>query len=68
MDFFAFATDKRVMAVVEIFFHFAADETFDSMYFVNEMELLHHLNNAINGNGVEVDFVLLERNFGDLVW
>lgn len=67
LDFFALATDEGVVAIVEIFFHLAANEAFDAVDFVDEMEMFEYLNDPVDRDGVEVDFVLLERDFGDLV-
>lgn len=67
LDFFALAADEGVVAAF-FFFYFAADVAFDAVDFVNQMDFFQNLNNAVDGDGVEVDFVLLEGDFGDLVW
>lgn len=66
-DFFALTTDERVVALGVTFFHFAANVAFDAVDFVDEVEFFEDLNNAVNGDGVEIDFVLLEGVFGDFV-
>lgn len=69
LDFFTLAADERVVTVFVIFFlHLATNVALYAVNLVNELELLHDLNDAVHGNGVEIDFVLLEGNFTDLVW
>lgn len=48
------------MAVFVVFsLHLAANVALDAVDFVNEFELLHDLYDAIYGDSVEIDFVLL---------
>ena len=69
LDFFALAADEGVMAVVNaVVFDFATNVAFHTMDFVDEVEVFENLNNAIDRDGIEIDFVFLERDFGDLVW
>ncbi len=68
LDFFALAADEGVVAVVgAVIFYLAADVTFHAVHFVNEVEFFHDLNDAVDGNGIEVDFVLLERDLSNFV-
>lgn len=68
-DFFTLLADEGVMAVVDaVFIYFATNVTFDAVNFVNEVELIEHLNNTIDRNSIEINFVLLEGDFGDFVW
>ncbi len=66
LDFFALAADEGVVAAF-FFFYFAADVAFDAVDFVDEMDFFQDLNDAVDGDGIEVDFVLLKGDFGDLV-
>lgn len=69
LNFLTLTADERVVAVIDLtLLHLAADVTLDAMHFVDEVELFEDLNNAIDGNGVEIDFVFLESDLGDLVW
>ncbi len=67
LDFFALSTDERVVAAF-FFFDLAADVAFYAVDFVDEVEFLENLNNAVDGDGVEINLVLLESNFGNPIW
>lgn len=51
-----------------LFFHFTSRVSFDAMHFVGEMERFENLDNSIDSDRVEIDFVFLPGDFRDLVW
>ncbi len=68
LDFFTLSADKRVMTIVFFFFYLTTNIPLDAVNFVDEFELLHHLNNAVNGYGIEIDLMFLKGDLRDLVW
>lgn len=69
LDFFALTTDEGVVTVVDaVIFYFATNVAFNAVHFVNEVEVFEDLDDAIDGDRVEIDLVLLEGNFSDFVW